>query len=969
MITNSELRSIDLNILGEWYIPSSDIFSDNKETENQDDYNEDYDENREMNIRQSSRNVEIVAKRTKKGDKMDSIDSQKIDWMLRKSIDSFIYETKDLLIPSKRIQKGTVQKNITEKGQDAFDTDQSSKHYNTQNSNMPRSASQKYNYKRAPIGELHPKYVNVSPMHSGGKRTINRKTQQRQVYPAQSHINHNLQNDKFNKYASLIQPSHQVDAETYYAHNMDGPRQAQHYSFNAPRRSDHVEGYSPGNQGLIYPNIQHASLDENNFPSTMNRFQVPYVNLPSGTKQYSPEFQYIPDDHDFHLSSQRHVIGRSPMTHGGKGTISSDKIYMKNPQKLQYTESHSIDHEYSPKSGPQFVHSANVNSKRRSNQTIQEEKESKSSKEEIKQDESGNKHNRNYTEMVNHEEGMFIDDTVYTSNHANSKYLNPNIEAKSVQKATGSGSKTQNHDSFTRQIENISKNDSPEGQRNQMSFLCFNLYEILNRNKIPVNNNPEDSSQDMIIKIFETLAHDLRLKRDRVEILENEDLQKTKTIDILTDTNDQLYKANEKMQRKIDEQEKEYKDHLKNQDQTYEQLRTNEKKNRILEAKLHQIEEENNDFKAQIKDLNLRLKQKEESIFRNKMIKDKANASFDIETSNENLIADTQYFNTRKKKSKNQNNHITLGNHNILHTEESDDFSRAGISAEKQNKIKLMKGHIFDSGSKSHEDTDIEYSWFYKVLNELFAPYKKCDQNELLNIIREQYGKLLQSEELIQLKTQIEIILGLPKNCSKSIIINKIKDLRTNNLMASSHSNEIGVKVEDYDSVNKNFEAYEEMKNMFSAIKSSLKLPNNATFTETLRAAKKTLTKKSKEVKEWKEKIEKIEKKVKPKTKVNFSRVSLNKTKIDLAPPSIKKSSPSREVSPAVMPGGPSSARNDRSSKFIFGKVSNTVGPNGVGRLQPNQGVNVKRKKKTPTSNSTSWKKRSPQSRKMRAFK
>lgn len=32
-----------------------------------------------MNIRQSSRNVEIVAKRTKKGDKMDSIDSQKID--------------------------------------------------------------------------------------------------------------------------------------------------------------------------------------------------------------------------------------------------------------------------------------------------------------------------------------------------------------------------------------------------------------------------------------------------------------------------------------------------------------------------------------------------------------------------------------------------------------------------------------------------------------------------------------------------------------------------------------------------------------------------------------------------------------------------------------------------------------------------------------------------------------------------
>ena len=155
----------------------------------------------------------------------------------------------------------------------------------------------------------------------------------------------------------------------------------------------------------------------------------------------------------------------------------------------------------------------------------------------------------------------------------NKKYLNPNVDAKSEQKTNDSGSKNQNYDSFTRQIENISKSGSPEGQRNQMTFLCFNLYEILNRNKIPVKHNPEDSSQDMIIKIFETLAHDLRLKKDRVEILENEDLEKTKTIDILTDTNDQLIKANEKMQRKIDEQSREYSDHLKNQDQVYEQLR------------------------------------------------------------------------------------------------------------------------------------------------------------------------------------------------------------------------------------------------------------------------------------------------------------------------------------------------------------------------------------------------------------
>ena len=33
---------------------------------------------------------------------------------------------------------------------------------------------------------------------------------------------------------------------------------------------------------------------------------------------------------------------------------------------------------------------------------------------------------------------------------------------------------------------------------------------------------------------------------------------------------------------------------------------------------------------------------------------------------------------------------------------------------------------------------------FFKVLNELFSPYKVLDQNELLNLIREKYGKFLQ---------------------------------------------------------------------------------------------------------------------------------------------------------------------------------------------------------------------------------
>ena len=36
MVTSSELRSVDLNVLGEWYIPSSDIFSEPKDDGNLD---------------------------------------------------------------------------------------------------------------------------------------------------------------------------------------------------------------------------------------------------------------------------------------------------------------------------------------------------------------------------------------------------------------------------------------------------------------------------------------------------------------------------------------------------------------------------------------------------------------------------------------------------------------------------------------------------------------------------------------------------------------------------------------------------------------------------------------------------------------------------------------------------------------------------------------------------------------------
>jgi len=50
----------------------------------------------------------------------------------------------------------------------------------------------------------------------------------------------------------------------------------------------------------------------------------------------------------------------------------------------------------------------------------------------------------------------------------------------------------------------------------------------------------------------------LDLNKDRVESLENEDLEKTKTIDLLTDQNDQLVKGNQKLQRKLEDQGKDY---------------------------------------------------------------------------------------------------------------------------------------------------------------------------------------------------------------------------------------------------------------------------------------------------------------------------------------------------------------------------------------------------------------------------
>ena len=101
----------------------------------------------------------------------------------------------------------------------------------------------------------------------------------------------------------------------------------------------------------------------------------------------------------------------------------------------------------------------------------------------------------------------------------------------------------------------------------------------------------------------------------------------------------------------------------------------------------------------------------------------------------------------------------------------------------------------YDARRETISEHEIEITWFYKALNELFSPYKKLGQHELFSLIRERWEMLSQWEDLMQLKVQLELILGLPTNWLKSSIINKIKEMRTANLMAQN-DNEIGVKIQ-----------------------------------------------------------------------------------------------------------------------------------------------------------------------------
>lgn len=109
------------------------------------------------------------------------------------------------------------------------------------------------------------------------------------------------------------------------------------------------------------------------------------------------------------------------------------------------------------------------------------------------------------------------------------------------------------------------------------------------------------------------------------------------------------------------------------------------------------------------------MREKDDSLVRNKLIRDKMNASFDVETSHENTL----YFNNRQT---NGDNIITMGNQQVFTTEESDDFSRENPSGEKK-RIRMTKGNIFETrNDQTERGKKVKDSWFFKVLNELFSP-------------------------------------------------------------------------------------------------------------------------------------------------------------------------------------------------------------------------------------------------------
>ena len=618
MLTNSELKSIDLNILGECYIPSSDIFSENKETEQ--DESEFKNQQIHNQAEFESRNLNIVSKNNREGKRIDSMDSQKIDSLLKKSVDDFISTTNDVYESLEKLNNLKKKENLVRNKIEPKHEKVHIPHNNTP-AGFQRSASQKYNYRKG-IGDPDPRYIHVSPMGSGKKDRANYNARPLPI-----------PNQNFNmlpRYSSLMPRYAAQEQEVYYVQPLkDHARQNTHYSFSGQRNSEQMHTTFPNqiSNSLNYT-VGQSSVDDNMHDFMINKTHDEFHPIAA-----SPEFQYYTEGGDeYRPVSQRHMKRphkTSSMVNNSKIIGSNEKIRYPNYKNEGDLQQQNLPHIKIPKQNTYEI--------------IEEEKNFKpdisNSAGKINKNVQGHNRNATYVTSSNDEEINENNETNFETGHVQ-KYKQVIKNSDKKKPRTNQPSINPPFDSFSNQLGNISKVDTPEkdAHNNTMTFLCSNLYEILNRNQIPVRQNSEENSQDMIIKVFETIAHDLRLKKERVENLENQDSENVKLINKLKDANEELKHDNDKLSQKIDTQNNHYTKQFRAQQEHIDELQSSQiaererskieierikNKNRTLEIKFSQMEDEVNDsrseiemYKMQIKELKSRIRQKEESFFK-----------------------------------------------------------------------------------------------------------------------------------------------------------------------------------------------------------------------------------------------------------------------------------------------------------------------------------------------------------------
>jgi len=309
------------------------------------------------------------------------MDSQKIDSLLRKSVDCFLDETKDIYKSLERLNKLKQKENQQTK--QPKDTDvgynQVPMSYASNSGGFQRSASQKYNYRKGNNDQdsrlLH---IAISPLNSGEKPRSNMNSRVKSNAMLGAHQKQQIPSQSPNftappRYSSLMPNQYGQDQETYYAQIKDHGRPTAHYSFSAPRKSDNLpENYvNQVSTSLNYPAEHRTTLDENQIiTERYNTVQI--SNVPNAINT-SPEFQYYSEQDEARSNSQRQIkhSHKSPMVTATKGVASSDKI--------KYPETHST--EYSPRSKLAHHNLPSVkHPQKNAFNVIEEEHESKASK-------------------------------------------------------------------------------------------------------------------------------------------------------------------------------------------------------------------------------------------------------------------------------------------------------------------------------------------------------------------------------------------------------------------------------------------------------------------------------------------------------------------------------------------------------------------------------------------------------------